>query len=105
MSQYDDTNTGALFINDKGDNDKRPDRKGKLNVEGVEYQISGWLRTPKSGGAQFLSLKVERSDKQQAQGRDRTPQDAYRKTATTPPMPPKDGYKPDPDDDTSDIPW
>lgn len=92
MSQYDDTNTGALFINDKGDNDKRPDRKGKLNVEGVEYQISGWLRTPKSGGAQFLSLKVERSDKQQAQGRDRTPQDAYKQPSgqrpATPPAKP-----------------
>lgn len=39
------------------------------------------------------------------EGRDRTPQDAYRKTATTPPTPPKGGYEPDSNDDTADIPW
>jgi len=98
--QYDDTNTGALFINDKGENDKRPDRKGKINIEGVEYQISGWLRTPKSGGAQFLSLKVERADKQQQPGRTVMP-----KTATAPPTPPKGGYEPDPNDGDSEIPF
>lgn len=79
MSQYDDTNSGALFINDKGGNDKRPDRKGTLNVEGVEYYISGWIREAKNGGGKFLSLKVERKNSQSAPGRDRTPQDAYRK--------------------------
>lgn len=68
MSEYDNTNTGAIFVNDKGGNDKRPDRKGTLNVEGVDYWISGWLRTSKSGDP-FLSLKVERKDKQQNQAR------------------------------------
>lgn len=79
MSQYDNTNTGALFINDKGGNEKRPDRKGTLNVEGVEYQISGWIREKKNGGEKFLSLKVERKNSQPEPGRDRTPADAYRK--------------------------
>ena len=79
MSQYDETNTGALFINDKGGNDKRPDRRGKINIEGVEYKLSGWLRTPKNGGEKFLSLKVDRAESQPQPGRDRTPQDAYRK--------------------------
>lgn len=60
--QYDNTNSGALFVNDKGDNDKRPDRRGTINIEGVEYTLSGWLRTPNNGGAQFLSLKAERKD-------------------------------------------
>lgn len=104
MSQYDNTNTGALFINDKGGNEMRPDRKGTLNVEGVEYQISGWLRSPKKGGEKFLSLKIERKNSQPQEGRDRTPQDAY-KRATPPPAPPKSGYEPDPNDDTADIPW
>lgn len=79
MSNYDNTNTGALFKNDKGGNDKRPDRRGTINIEGVEYKISGWLRTPKNGGDQFLSIKAERADSQQQPGRDRTPQDAYKK--------------------------
>jgi hypothetical protein len=54
---YDNTNTGSLFVNDKGDNDKRPDRKGSINVAGVDYWISGWLR--EGNGKKFLSLKVE----------------------------------------------
>lgn len=65
MPDYDNTNTGVLFVNDKGDNEKRPDRKGTINIEGVEYTLSGWLKT--SGkGTQFLSLKAERKDGQQA---------------------------------------
>lgn len=39
-----------------------------------------------------------------AQGRDRTPQDAY-KTAKQPPASPKGGYEPDPNDDISQIPF
>jgi hypothetical protein len=56
---YDNTNTGALFANDKEGNEKRPDYRGKLNINGVEYRLSGWVRTPKSGGKKFLSLKAE----------------------------------------------
>ncbi len=59
---YDKTNTGALFRNDKGDNEKRPDRRGTIDIEGVEYKLSGWLKTPTNGGEQFLSLKAERKD-------------------------------------------
>ncbi len=56
---YDNTNPGALFANDKEGNEKRPDYRGKLNINGVEYRLSGWVRTPKSGGKKFLSLKCE----------------------------------------------
>ena len=62
MSTYDNTNSGAIFVNDKGDNPKRPDRKGSLNVEGVEYWISGWMR--EKDGEPYMSLKVERKEKQ-----------------------------------------
>ena len=64
MADYDNTNTGSLFVNDKGDNEKRPDRKGSLNVDGVDYWISGWLR--EGNGKKFLSLKVERKEQQPA---------------------------------------
>lgn len=63
MSEYDNTNSGAIFVNDKGDNDKRPDRKGSINVEGVDYWISGWIRKDKQDKP-YMSLKVERKDKQ-----------------------------------------
>jgi hypothetical protein len=60
--QYDNTNSGAIFVNDKGDNPKRPDRKGSINVEGVDYWISGWIREKE--GKPYMSLKVERKENQ-----------------------------------------
>ena len=59
MSDFDNTNRGALFRNDKQGNEKRPDYKGKLNVGGVDYRISGWLKTSKDGQTKFLSLQAE----------------------------------------------
>ena len=71
MAEYDNTNTGALFQNDQGDNPKRPQWKGKLNVNGTDYWVSGWERTSK-GGQDFLSLKVEpveqKAEKREAVG-------------------------------------
>jgi hypothetical protein len=57
MSNYDNTNTGLLFKNDVGDNPKRPAYKGKVDVNGKEYEIVGWVREGKKG--EFISLKVE----------------------------------------------
>ena len=58
MSKYDNTDSGALFKNDKGDNEKRPDYKGKINVDGKDYQLAGWISEPKNGGQKFIKLKV-----------------------------------------------
>jgi len=54
--EYDNTNTGILFKNES-DNEKAPNYKGKINVNGNEMQIAGWVRTSKSGN-KFLSLKI-----------------------------------------------
>ena len=44
--EYDNTNRGAMFVNSyKEDGDNRPDFRGQLDVEGVEYKIAGWKRT------------------------------------------------------------
>lgn len=56
---YDNTNSGVLFKNDKGDNPKRPDYRGSLNVGGTDYNVSGWVRKSQKSGDSFLSLKVE----------------------------------------------
>ena len=60
---YDNTNTGGLFKNDKGDNEKRPDYRGSININGAEYWLSAWIRTAgensKTPGQKFLSLKAE----------------------------------------------
>ena len=54
--QFDNTNSGVLFTNTKK-NEKHPDFKGQLNVEGKEWEIAAWNRTSKAG-KQFLSLKI-----------------------------------------------
>jgi uncharacterized protein (DUF736 family) len=58
MSNYDNTNKGTLFKNDKGDNPKRPDYQGKINVNGKESKIAAWIQTPKNGGEEFIAITV-----------------------------------------------
>ena len=61
MSEYDNSNTGALFKNDQKTTDKHPDYKGSLNVGGVDYWLSAWLKKSKAG-ATFMSLAVTIKD-------------------------------------------
>lgn len=63
MSNYDNTNRGVLFVNDRKETENQPDRTGSLNVEGVEYFFDGWLKESKDG-KKFLSVSVKRKDKQ-----------------------------------------
>ena len=63
MAEYDNTNRGVLFVNDRKEKDTQPDRTGSLNVEGVEYFFDGWLKESKDG-KKFLSVSVKRKDKQ-----------------------------------------
>ena len=57
MSDYDNTNSGALFKNDS-DNANAPNYKGKLNVEGKDYDISAWIKESKAG-KKYMSLSVQ----------------------------------------------
>ena len=63
MSDYDDTNRGAIFKNDKTA-DNQPDYTGKINVDGVEKRIALWIRESKSGN-KYMSAAI--SDPQPAQ--------------------------------------
>jgi len=62
---YDNTNRGVLFPNDKKGNEKRPDFTGDLNVGGVEYKLSAWKKASKSGN-NFLSISVQLKEGQKA---------------------------------------
>jgi uncharacterized protein (DUF736 family) len=64
MKQWDNTNRGVLFPNDKKGNEARPDHTGDLNVDGVEYRLSAWIKRSKKGD-EFLSLSVQKKDGQQ----------------------------------------
>lgn len=58
---YDNTNSGALFVNDKRQNDKQPHYKGELNVEGVSYWLSAWLKKSQKG-QEYISLALTIKD-------------------------------------------
>ena len=60
MTEYDDTNRGILFREKEKTNPKAPDYKGKVDVEGVEWRIAGWIRTSGKDGSRFLSLSIEK---------------------------------------------
>jgi len=61
MSQYDNTNSGTFFVNDRKEKPNHPDYSGKINVEGKEYYLKGWKKTAKSG-TNFLSLALNPVD-------------------------------------------
>ena len=75
MSDYDQTNSGALFVNDKKTQENHPNMRGTLNVEGVEYWVSAWTKTSKSG-MRFQSLALTRKEQQAAPQRQAAPQQA-----------------------------
>ena len=64
MAEYDNTNTFALFKNDQGDNPKRPNYTGNMNVDGIEFRISGWIRESAKG--KFISGTVQLKDNNSA---------------------------------------
>ena len=61
MPEYDNTNSGTFFVNDRKEKETHPDYNGKINVEGKEYYLKGWKKTAKSG-VNFLSLALNPVD-------------------------------------------
>ncbi len=50
-------NAGAIFKNVHKKNEKHPDYKGQINVDGYEKDISLWLNTSKAG-TKYFSVQV-----------------------------------------------
>jgi len=55
-------NSGVLFKNDKKDNERAPEYKGNIMVDGNEYWISAWIKEGKTG--KFMGLAVSPRDAQ-----------------------------------------
>jgi hypothetical protein len=63
MPEYDNEMRGALFKNkDKDGDDKRPDYKGRIQVDGTEYWLSAWINESRTG-EKYMSLRVQEKDK------------------------------------------
>ena len=59
-------NSGALFQNDRKQNEKQPDRTGHITVAGVDYWLSGSIKKDKNGKT-YMSVAVNPKQPQQAQ--------------------------------------
>lgn len=59
MKEYDNNNRGVLFKNDKQGNDKRPDYRGSATIDGVDLNISAWIRRSQKTGDAFMALSFE----------------------------------------------
>jgi hypothetical protein len=55
-------NSGVLFKNDKKEQEKHPDYKGSIMVDGNEYWLSAWIKEGKTG--KFMGLAVSPKDAQ-----------------------------------------
>jgi hypothetical protein len=55
-------NSGVLFKSDKKDNERAPDYKGNIMVDGNEYWLSAWIKEGKTG--KFMGLAVSPRDAQ-----------------------------------------
>jgi len=58
MAEYNNENRGALFKNDRKEEDTHPDYRGNINAAGVDYWIDAWLKKDKNGKT-YMSLKVK----------------------------------------------
>jgi len=72
---YDNINRWTLNKNDRKEKETHPDYKGKLNVNGVDYWIDGWIKEGANGKFISGSLKpVEQ--RQQSNGNQQSYQPA-----------------------------
>lgn len=60
--QYDNTNSGALFKNERKAQPSQPDYRGEVNVEGAEFWVSAWIKEGKKG--KFMSLALTPKEEQ-----------------------------------------
>lgn len=65
--EYDNTNRGVLFKNDRKEQDNHPDYKGSINVGGQEFWLSAWIREGERG--KFMSLSVKPKEQRQEPAR------------------------------------
>lgn len=67
MTEYDNTNRGSIWKNDKKVKDTDPDFTGSVNVNGVEFWVNAWKRKQDANPkAPALSFSVKPKEQQQS---------------------------------------
>lgn len=90
---------GSMFRNEK-QNDRQPDYKGTIMINGTVYEIAGWERTSQKGTS-YISLQAGLPRERDVQ-QDNAPRQQYQRPApqySRPPMP-----EPAPMPTTEDMP-
>ena len=59
---YDNTNKGTLGKNKRKEKDTHPEYAGSINIDGVEFWLSGWIKTNKDTSEKFFSLSAKRKE-------------------------------------------
>lgn len=66
MSEYQRENgQGALFKNDRKENDKQPDYTGSIMVNGKDMRLAAWVNESKSGKKYFAIKMSEFQEKKE----------------------------------------
>lgn len=52
-------NTGAIFKNDKKTAENQPEYRGKMMVDGKEWEISLWVRESQASGLKYFSAAIK----------------------------------------------
>lgn len=66
-------NTGAMSANERKTETKHPDKKGRVNVEGRDFWISGWEKKS-AGGKTYYSLALTLMEAKPNQGQNQNDQ-------------------------------
>lgn len=91
-------NSGSVFVNDRKETAKHPDRTGTAMIDGVMYYVSGWIKEGAKG--KFMSLAFKRKEAEQSISQRAMPKRADPISSGR--LPPKQNILPD---DDSEIPF
>ena len=59
--EYDNTNKGVFFVNNRKKQDTDSDLAGHMDFEGIECWVNAWEGTSKAGN-RYISFKIKRKE-------------------------------------------